>query len=180
MAAIQEHSVQWHAGEIAMHRLLNGPHYAEPNPTSAGLSQAHASRVAASPLVAFGALDRKGRPWTTVLGGSPQFAQAVAPSVLGVRSVVDLDYDPVVDALFGSDTKSCSTKGDGELLRPGPEHGPVMAGLSINLMTRDRVKLAGRMLAGAASTRPDESAQGDQVARGRTGEVLLAASPGWP
>lgn len=174
MAAIQEHPIQWHAGEIAVHRLLNGSHNGRPNPTSAGLSQAHAYRVAVSPLVAFGALDHKGRPWTTVLGGNPQFAQAVAPSVLGVQSIVDLDYDPVIDALFGGDGKDGGAKGDGRLLRPGPEHGPIMAGLSINLMTRDRVKLAGRMIAGAASARPDGPVEGERAPHGRTGDIQLA------
>ncbi|KJR81191.1 uncharacterized protein SPSK_01073 [Sporothrix schenckii 1099-18] len=174
MATIQEHSIQWHEGEIAMQRLLNGPHYNRPNPTSTGLSQAHAYRIAVSPLAAFGALDRKGRPWTTVLGGSPQFAQAVAPGVLGVQSIVDLDYDPVVDALFGGDEDNGGAKGNGELQRPGPEYGPIMAGLSINLITRDRVKLAGRMIAGAVSMRPDGPVGEEGAHLGRIGKMQLS------
>ncbi|CAK7206938.1 hypothetical protein SEUCBS139899_009745, partial [Sporothrix eucalyptigena] len=174
MTALHEHSIQWHDGEIAVHRLLNGPHYANPNPTSTGLSQAHAYRVAVSPLVAFGALDRQGRPWTTVLGGSPQFTHAVAPSVLGVQSIVDLDYDPVVDALFGRGGEDGKSKGAGELLRPGPENGPIMAGLSIDLMTRDRVKLSGKMIAGAVFARPNDSAEGETADAGRVGEVQMA------
>ncbi len=176
MAAIQDGIFQWHAGEKAIHQLLNGPHYAQPNPTSPGLTRSHAYRVALSPLVAFGALDHHGRPWTTVLGGEPQFTRSVAPNVLGVQSLVDVDYDPVIGALFGggSDDKARSrVKGDGALLRPGQDNGPVMAGLSIDLETRDRVKIAGKMLAGAVTERPIENSR-QESDNGRVGEVQMA------
>ncbi|EPE02997.1 oxidoreductase fad-binding domain-containing protein [Ophiostoma piceae UAMH 11346] len=167
-------SIDWHNGEIAVHRKLNGPHYSVPNPTTPGLSQAHAFRVAASPLVAFGTLDRDGRPWTTILGGEAQFTQKIAPNVLGVQSLVDLDYDPVVDALFSSNNSRTESmtgdKGDGGLLRYGPDNGPIVAGLSIDLETKDRVKLAGRMLVGTVSEHQPHSDE----APGRIGDMQLA------
>ena len=166
-------AIEWHKGEIAVHRELNGPHYSVTNPTTPGLSQAHAFRVAASPLVAFGTLDRDGRPWTTILGGEAQFTQKIAPNVLGVQSLVDLDYDPVVDALFSNNNRTESMagkKGDGGLLRYDTDNGPIMAGLSIDLETRDRVKLAGRMLVGVVSGHEPLS----DGAPGRIGNMQLA------
>lgn len=174
MAHIINEMVGWHPGEAALHNLLNkGVH--QENPTVAGLLPAYGYRAAASPLIAFGALDRKGRPWTTIWGGERQFARPIGPNLLGVQSLVDLDYDPVIDALFGGDGVQ-HRKGTGELLRPGPEAGEVMAGLSINLETRDRVKLAGRMAAGMVTTYPTQPEQGDGtvISPGRVGKVQLA------
>jgi len=138
------------------------------NPTVHGLKQAHAHRVTVSPLVAFGTLDEAGRPWATVWGGEAGFCRPVAgtENVLSVNSIVDARFDPVVRALFGavytskseSDSQSDSASGASdpnagsrrdEVVSPAA--GKVMAGLSIDLETRDRLKLAGRFLAGSAT-----------------------------
>ncbi|KAF7547692.1 hypothetical protein G7Z17_g7542 [Cylindrodendrum hubeiense] len=134
---------EFHEGERAMHQLLkvqrNG------NPTTPGLPMRYGMRVNQSSLVALGTLDDAGRPWTTVWGGERGFARPVAEDVLALNSAVDTQYDPVFKALWeGGDAE------DDAVVRPGGGEGKEMAGLSIDLETRDRVKLMGKMVAGAA------------------------------
>ncbi|KAF2970964.1 hypothetical protein GQX73_g2587 [Xylaria multiplex] len=150
---------RWHPGEQAVQRMLGVP--GQDNPTVHGLKQAHGYRVNASPLVAFGALDEYGRPWATVLGGEAGFCRPIAENVLGVNSIADARFDPVIQALFAvraAGTSDAKDSGmgpperriiDEEVIRP--EGRKVMAALSIDLETRDRVKLAGRFIAGAAT-----------------------------
>ncbi|KAI6779271.1 uncharacterized protein J7T54_001001 [Emericellopsis cladophorae] len=130
-----------------MHRLLHVPQ--SDDPTAMGLPPHYASRVRASPLVALGALDHQGRPWSTVWGGERGFAQKVAEDVVALNSVVDRRWDPVFEALWdGQD-------GESEAVVQG--NGRSMSGLSIDLETRDRVKLAGRMVAGAVAKDQNET-----------------------
>ncbi|KAI2472793.1 hypothetical protein F4781DRAFT_290241 [Annulohypoxylon bovei var. microspora] len=160
---------QWHPGERAMHHLLHVSQRG--NPTHHGLPPQLGYRVAESPLVAFGALDRRGRPWATVWGGEKGFCRPIARGVLGVRASADVRFDPVLRGLFEipiegdgdeKDENEWETwkEGDGERgvvddLVVGPEDGMIISGLSIDLETRDRVKLAGRMVAGSVTrTRP--------------------------
>lgn len=133
------------------------------NPTVHGLKQAHAYRVLVSPLVAFGALDGRGRPWVTVWGGEAGFCRAIAENVLAVNGITDARFDPVTQALFAvhdavkskdameeSETEHGEKRIiDDELVRPAERK--VMAALSIDLETRDRLKLAGHFIAGAAT-----------------------------
>lgn len=152
MATIHEFSNGWHPGEQAIHNLLRVPTSQRENPTSKGLPPQYGYRVSISPLVAFGALDGRGRPWTTVWGGERAFAQPVSQNVLGIQSLVDRRHDPVVQALLGSAP-------DGELVRAmsDGQEGKVMSGLSIDLETRDRVKLAGRMVVGTVTSHDGSS-----------------------
>jgi hypothetical protein len=117
------------------------------------LRQAHAYRALASPLVAFGTLDELGRPWATVWGGEAGFCRPIAENVLGVNAAADARFDPVLQALFAVESDAPGDEGrritDDKIIRP--EGGKVMAALSIDLETRDRLKLAGRFLAGAAT-----------------------------
>ncbi|KAM0331534.1 hypothetical protein ACHAQA_003211 [Verticillium albo-atrum] len=130
----------WHAGELAVHRLLSVP-TPHSNPTSAGLPRPYAARIAAAPLFALGTLDAEGRPWTTLWGGGKGgVAGPVAPGVLGVRARVDAGHDPVLRALWGGEDVK-----EGAVVR----EERVVSGLGIDLETRDRVKLMGRMVAGA-------------------------------
>lgn len=158
MAMLTELHSQWHPGEQAMQHLLGVP--GRDNPTVHGLKQAHGHRVMISPLVAFGALDERGRPWATVWGGEAGFCRPIAKDVLGINSIADGRFDPVVQALFAVQHDAAEKAGessssnrriiiDDEVIRP--EERKVMAGLSIDLETRDRVKLAGRFIAGAAT-----------------------------
>ncbi|KAI8635663.1 hypothetical protein F5Y19DRAFT_461242 [Xylariaceae sp. FL1651] len=155
---------QWHSGEQAVQHML-GVHNRD-NPTVHGLKQAHGYRVMSSPLVAFGTLDEYGRPWATVWGGEAGFCRPIAQNVLGVNNVVDAQFDPVMQAIYAAQSagesadadtdanKSETEDGEGHIVNERvirPEGGKVMAGLSIDLETRDRVKLAGRMLAAAAT-----------------------------
>lgn len=140
MSTRTERTGDWHPGEAAVHKLLNVPTHGG-KPTSRGMPPQYGYRIAASPLVAFGAVDGEGRPWTTILGGERGFSQPIQKGFLGVKSLVDREHDPVVQALLGS------APSDGQLLQV---EKPVSA-LSVDLENRDRVKLAGRMIAGVLS-----------------------------
>ncbi|KAF4447378.1 hypothetical protein F53441_9098 [Fusarium austroafricanum] len=137
-------SSEWHDGELAIHRQLKIPK--RRNPTFPGLAPHYGARVSQSSLVALGTLDNEGHPWTTVWGGDRGFARPVAEGVLAINSSVDTLYDPVFRALWdGIDDDGVK---QGAINRPNGGDGKAMAGLSIDLETRDRVKLVGNMIAG--------------------------------
>jgi hypothetical protein len=139
MAAIHEVENQWHAGEEEMHKLLRVPN--RDNPTSPFLTPYAANLLLQSPLLALGTLDSEGRPWTSLWGGERGFSRAVAQSIIGIQTTVDRSHDPVAEILFEG-------KADGELIQ-GKEERKMVGGLAIDLETRRRVKLYGRMVAGA-------------------------------
>lgn len=141
-----------------MHRALKVPQYE--NPTIPGLPGRYAMRVIQSPLMALGTLDSEGRPWTSIWGGQRGFAQPVAPGVLGIGSNVDREYDPVYEALWEGERGMVVQHGNGD-------DGKMMAALAIDLETRDRVKLMGRMMAGAVT----EGGYGIQMAMLVTGSL---------
>lgn len=131
----------WNEGEDAMHRLLKVPPMS--NPSSQGFPAWYAPRLMRSPLVALGTLDDEARPWTTIWGGERGFARPVAEDVIGINSEVDRISDPVFGALWaGHDADGADVVQGG---------GRLMSGLAIDLETRDRVKLAGTMVAGAVA-----------------------------
>ncbi|PSR97452.1 hypothetical protein BD289DRAFT_450954 [Coniella lustricola] len=155
----------WHPGELAIHNLLHVHHDGGKtgNPTWAGLPGNLAYRIAISPLVALGALDAEGRPWTSVWGGEAGFAGPIGQGIVALKAVVSRLGDPVVDGLLGSGggnrrgegKEKGKKKGYGKedegyhITREDLEsgRGKLMAGLSIDLATRDRVKIAGRLVA---------------------------------
>lgn len=145
-----------------MHKLLRLPD--QDNPTSPYLSPFAANMLQRSPLLALGTLDSSGRPWTTIWGGEAGFSRAIGQSVIGVKATVDRKYDPVIEALLG-------TKADGEVVKEdGP--GRMISGLGADLEARNRIKLYGRMVAGALA-----------ATEGDAGEAQLAVkieqSLGW-
>ncbi|KAL8715928.1 MAG: hypothetical protein Q9220_000595 [cf. Caloplaca sp. 1 TL-2023] len=95
-----------------------------------------------SSLFALGTLDDAGRPWTTMLAGEKGFLRPLGQSKLGIKALVSPAVDPVLQSLFGSKQKD-----DGIIGLDGGEHR-VVSGLGIDLATRNRVKLAGQMIAG--------------------------------
>lgn len=139
--AFYEADTQWHEGEEKMHKLLRVPN--QDNPTQPYLTPMASNVLIRSPLVALGTLDAQGRPWTTVLGGEAGFSRAIAQSIIGLKATVDLTYDPVVETLLGGNA-------DGEVVQVKGT-GKMVGGLAIDLETRRRVKLYGRMVAGALS-----------------------------
>ncbi|KAL7803627.1 hypothetical protein V8C44DRAFT_272805 [Trichoderma aethiopicum] len=145
----------WHPGELAMHRDLRNPRFE--NPTSPGCPTPYAIRVMHSQLVALGTLDDEGRPWTTVWGGERGFARPVAEGVLGLKSAVDKMHDPVYKAFWESSSDKSDGPDEEGIVRP--EGGKMMSALSIDLETRDRVKLAGRLIAGADVCSPESEVQ---------------------
>ncbi|KAL2069979.1 hypothetical protein VTL71DRAFT_14659 [Oculimacula yallundae] len=137
--AFYEADTAWHAGEAEMQKLLRVPNL--DNPTQPYLTPQAANTLIRAPLIALGTLDEEGRPWTTLWGGEAGFSRAIAQGIMGVRTTVDREYDPVVKVLLGD-------KSDGEVVQVQGT-GKMVSGLTINLETRKRVKLYGRMVAGA-------------------------------
>lgn len=137
--AFYEADMQWHDGEQKMRQLLHVPEH--DNPTSPMLTTYAASILQRSPLIALGTLDSQGRPWTTLWGGEPGFSRAIAQQIIGVRTTIDRLHDPVADILFEG-------KSDGEVVQV-QGNGKMVSGLGINLETRSRIKLYGRMVAGS-------------------------------
>ncbi len=147
MAVIHTKPIEFHEGEVTMRSLLHVPE--GDNPTSPGLSPHAARLLHKSSLLAIGTLDEEGRPWTTLLGGEPGFARSLGQSIIGVKILVDRKHDPVLNILLGKQQ-------DGEVYEAGKD-GRLMSALGIHLPTRDRVKLWGKMIAGAVS-QPDTGA----------------------
>ncbi|MBE7181040.1 MAG: pyridoxamine 5'-phosphate oxidase family protein [Terriglobus roseus] len=160
-------ALDWHPGEEKAHKLTGVDRMVGDNPTSPFLTPRAAYMVQRYPLLALGTLDDQDRPWVTVWGGEAGFAQQVARSVLGVRTLVDTVYDPVVRALFRGKT-------DGEILRQEGA-GKLAAGLSILLEERGRVKIMGRVVGGACSRHEgdEEGTEGKENGDG-AGEIQLA------
>ncbi|KAK4934062.1 hypothetical protein LTR28_010937, partial [Elasticomyces elasticus] len=107
-----------------------------------------------APLLAIGTLDVEGRPWTTVWGGDAGFARPLGQSIIGIRTPVPRAHDPVVEILVGGEGRE-----EGEVVREAGQ-GRMIGGLAIDLDTRKRVKIYGRMVAGALgsvhATEPEE------------------------
>jgi ferredoxin-NADP reductase len=131
-------ALDFHEGEKLMQRKLHVPDM--DNPTIPMLSPQASNMLQRAPLLAFGTLDSEGRPWTTVWGGRTGFSRPLGNSTIGIRTSVAVKLDPVVEILVGRDAKGEIVKEEGE--------GRTLSGLAIDLDTRKRVKLAGRMVAG--------------------------------
>ncbi|TVY38279.1 Flavohemoprotein [Lachnellula subtilissima] len=139
--SLVETELQWHTGEEQMHKLLRVPQM--DNPTQPYLTPNATNTLMRSPLIALGTLDSKGRPWTTLWGGEAGFSRPIAQSIIGIKTTVDRIYDPLVKILLGG-------KADGEVVQENGT-GRMVSGLAINLETRRRVKLYGRMVVGTIS-----------------------------
>lgn len=139
--------IPWHEGELAMAKALKVPPM--DNPTFPALSPQLANHLQIAPLIAIGTLDKQGRPWTTLWGGEKGISQPVAQGIIGIRTPVVGAHDPVVEELVGKDANGTVTRDEGP--------GRMVAGLTIDLETRKRVKLFARMVAGALSLREDEA-----------------------
>ncbi|THX95734.1 oxidoreductase [Aureobasidium pullulans] len=131
-------ALEFHDGEKLMQKKLHVPGL--DNPTVPMLSPQAANMLQRAPLLAFGTLDPEGRPWTTVWGGNTGFSKPLGNNMIGIRTSVAAKLDPVVEYLVGSDAKGEVVKEEGE--------GRLLSGLAIDLGTRKRVKLAGKMMAG--------------------------------
>ncbi|GAM84345.1 hypothetical protein ANO11243_023390 [Dothideomycetidae sp. 11243] len=139
-------AVEWHEGEKKIREKLHIPEF-DPI-TMPMLSPQAANMLMRAPLLAIGTVDDKGMPWTTVWGGDKGFSRAMGNNIMGVRTPVAVTLDPVVEILVG-------TSADGEIVREQGK-GRLVSGLSIDLETRKRVKLAGRMMAGALDSADDD------------------------
>ncbi|OJJ45480.1 hypothetical protein ASPZODRAFT_26830 [Penicilliopsis zonata CBS 506.65] len=142
MTSILSNPLPWHNGEEQMHRMLHVP--SRENPTVPYLSPGAGYLVSRAPLLALGAIDKEGRPWSTVWGGEGGFASPITESIIGLRTLVDQKHDPVIRALLGSSA-------DGGVVT-AQDAGKMVSALAIDLENRRRVKLHGRMVAGVVSS----------------------------
>ncbi|KAI5196909.1 oxidoreductase [Aureobasidium subglaciale] len=136
----------FHEGEKSMQKRLRVPEM--DNPTIPMLSPQASNMLQRAPLLAFGTLDTEGRPWTTVWGGRTGFSRPLGNNMIGIHTSVAATLDPVVEILVGRNAKGEIVKEDGE--------GRLLSGLAIDLETRKRVKLAGRMIAGTLGGTDDK------------------------
>ncbi|KAH7371470.1 hypothetical protein BKA64DRAFT_689894 [Cadophora sp. MPI-SDFR-AT-0126] len=132
-------SLPWNEGEKEMTKIMHVS--GQGNPNSPFLSPGAGYMIQGAPLLALGTLDDQDRPWTTIWGGDPGFGRPVAKNVVGVKTVVDRRFDPVVETLLGGADEGEIVKAEGE--------GRMVGGLTIDLESRMRVKLHGHMIAGA-------------------------------
>lgn len=155
---------EWHEGEKAIHKRAHLD-FREDNPTSPFLTPMAAYQISRYPLMAIGTLDEHDRPWCTIWGsGEPPLSQPVAQSVIAIKSNVDASFDPVVQAIWkGQD--------NGDIIREEGD-GRLVSGLSIHLEERGRVKLAGRLIAGALDANQQGSKQPNE---GKSGSIQLVA-----
>ena len=161
-------AVPWHRGEQRAHALLHGSE--ADNPTFSSLAPRAGYRLQHDPLLAIGTIDTEKRPWTALWGGEAGFARAIAQDVIGVKTVVDGTFDPVVEALVGGRGRD-----DGQIIREEGK-GRMVSGLSLHLDQRHRWKLYGRMIAGALKM--ERKAEGDENDEGETGAVNSGAEKG--
>jgi len=149
MAYIQMSTLEWHQGEKDIRKAMRAPEV--DNPTVPALSPQLANHLRVAPLIAIGALDKEGRPWTTLWGnGQKGFSQPIAQGIVGIKTPVTGRYDPVVEELFGKEATGSIVKEEGD--------GRMVSGVTIDLETRKRVKMYGRMLAGSLGMIEDEVA----------------------
>lgn len=120
-----------------MHQLMQAP--TRENPTSPFLVPRGAVLISQSPVQAIGVLDEHQRPWTTVWVGEAGFSTPVTIGKGGgktvggftVQCLVDGTHDPVVGIIKEN------------IRRKVPSN---VSGLAIDLMRRNRVKWAGKVL----------------------------------
>jgi hypothetical protein len=136
-------AMPWSDGEHRMHELMRVPEYE--NPTSPFLTPQAAFGLQTHPLLAIGTTDSQGRPWVTVWGGRPGLSQALGNDIAGTRTIVDAEHDPVIQAMASQSFGRTSEM----------KKGMLFAGLTIDLETRKRVKIAGRVIAGALTKLDD-------------------------
>lgn len=145
MAFYQE--LPWHEGEIKVAQMMR----ISPldNPTVPMLSPQLSNHLKIAPLISIGTLDSHGRPWTTLWGsGEKGLSQPLGGGIVGIRTPVTGKFDPVVEELVGKEATGEVRREEGK--------GRMVSGLTIDLETRKRVKMYGRMIAGALSSRDDE------------------------
>lgn len=140
-------NMPWHEGESKVRKAMHAPDV--DNPTVPALSPQLANHLQLAPLIAIGTLDSQGRPWTTLWGnGDKGFARPIGDGIVGIRTPVTGQHDPVIEELFGKDVNGQIVREEGK--------GRMVSGLTIDLETRKRVKMFGRMAAGALGLREDE------------------------
>ncbi|KAL1966972.1 hypothetical protein VTN77DRAFT_3716 [Rasamsonia byssochlamydoides] len=161
MAFVIAGEILWHDGEKEMHNLLRVPE--RENPSVPCLSPGAGHLLAKAPLLALGAIDQHGRPWSTIWGGEEGFARPIAQSIIGIRALVDRVYDPVLDILLGKSS-------DGEVVKAEGQR-KMVSGLAFDLEHRKRVKLFGKMVAGSLAESDNEQTSKD-LGRGQVQLVV--------
>lgn len=142
MPSVQTGIRPWHDGEKKMHDLLQVP--PRDNPTASSLTLGANFLLRQSPLLAIGAVDQEGRPWSTLWGGEVGFATPLSDSTIEINTPVDGHHDPVAEILLHAGPKDANPS------QEDPDT-PLLSGLVIDLETRKRAKLHGRKLSSSPS-----------------------------
>lgn len=146
-------ALPWSPGEEKMHQLMNVPEH--DNPTSSMLTPQASFMLQRAPLLVIGTVDDQGQPWTTIWGGESGFSRPLGSSIIGTRTSVDRKYDPVIQSLIGG-------RDDGEVVK-GEGLGKMVSGLAIDLMTRKRVKIYGRMITAVLSRISEDEDEDEEM-----------------
>lgn len=147
MAAMFFQDMPWHDGESEMRKAMYAPDV--DNPTVPALSPQLSNHLQIAPLISIGALDAHGRPWTTLWGsGEKGLSQPLGGGIIGIKTPVARQHDPVVEILVGKEATREIIREEGQ--------GRMVSGLTIDLDTRKRTKMYGRMIAGALISRKDK------------------------
>ncbi len=137
MAGIYLQDMQSHEGEIKMMEAMHAP--VVDNPSVPALSPQLANHLQVAPLIAIGTLWMRRNDLGLLWGnGDKGFARPVGQGIVGIRTPVTGSYDPVVEELVGKEPS-------GEVVREEGV-GRMVSGLTIDLETRKRVKMFGRLL----------------------------------
>ncbi|KAK6438494.1 hypothetical protein LTR95_005313, partial [Oleoguttula sp. CCFEE 5521] len=144
--------VPMHDGEVAMMKAMHAP--VVDNPSFPAVSPQLANHLQIAPLIAIGTLDKQGRPWTTLWGGQKGLAQSLGGNVIGIKTAVAGQFDPVVEELMGKEATGTIVREEGR--------GRMVSGVTMDLQTRKRVKLFGHMIAGALMVREDEATEAQE------------------
>lgn len=121
-------SAPWHAGEVALHERLGvADRMAElgRRVIRDHMPDQHRAFFAQSPFLAVGAVDGAGDPWATILTGAPGFATSPDPRTLRIAA----------------------RPADEEPATPGLVAGAAVGLLGIDLQTRRRNRMNGRVAA---------------------------------
>ncbi|KAI9890488.1 MAG: hypothetical protein M1814_003972 [Vezdaea aestivalis] len=159
MASVITDSMGWHQGEELMQNLLHAPK--RENPAAPGLTAGAAWMMEDSSLLVVGTLDDDDQPWTSIWGGTEGTAQKIQANIVAIGTNIDRDNDPVVRALLGNHSAGSIVRSEGR--------GKMISALGLNLEQRRRIKLFGRMVAGAykkpeaADTSPSSDVDEAQV-----------------
>ena len=77
-------------------------------------------------------------------------SQPLGQNILGIKAAIDAKFDPVVEALFDGNVE------DGKVVKSGAEGRKMVSALAMDLDSRKRVKLFGRVIVCAVGAEKED------------------------